>query len=298
MSSAPVFGAQMNPIIAALVVLGPGSVDVTLERSSGWTSIKYAGSAPFHRTKSAVSGLEALDLPGGTYRASTWREGTRTVSAVTRLDNGQTRVSTQSGLLRLRFGDFDPTRTKLVTPVALPVASDNDMFVVQFDTQALPDYRTAIEGLGGTIEQYLPDDAYVVRIAPAQVAALRGMDFVRWVGAFETSWRVEPEVQQGLAAGTLGTRDYYVQVGGDSPARKEVAMTQARLIGAGMQETPSEGSVFRVRLTPGQVGKVAAINGVLWLERWTEPSNDMSQVRVVSSSTPASAGLTSPMARA
>jgi hypothetical protein len=107
------------------------------------------------------------------------------------------------------FGDFDPVVARPALVPGFEARPTNDKRIVQFVIEPLPEMRDAVEALGARVEGYLPYNAYVVTASAEQVARLRALPFVRWVGEYEPMYRVRPEVlafyQGGIDSRTAAT---------------------------------------------------------------------------------------------
>ncbi len=69
-------------------------------------------------------------------------------------------------------------------------------YVLQLDGPLTPERLDALNQAGVELGQYLPVNAYIVRFEPGFRPAVQigGLDFVRWVGPFEKSWKIDPEI--------------------------------------------------------------------------------------------------------
>jgi len=135
--------------------------------------------------------------------------------------------------------------------------------------------------LGGEVANFLPDNAYVVEISADKVSDLKSLPFVRWVGALEPGWRLDESLIKGLKEGTLVEDNYYVQIAGDSVVRKNRVAVQIGLIGGQIVDCPQQGTLMEVRIKPQFLSLVAAVDGVLFIDRKGEPEPDMDNVRIV-----------------
>lgn len=100
--------------------------------------------------------------------------------------------------LHLKTGKvpLDATASMHLGP-ALPLAKEGH-FVVQLDGPLTPQRAADLLAAGVTLGQYLPSNAFIVRLeAGYNVAARLGAaPFVRWVGPFDTAWKLDSEIGQ------------------------------------------------------------------------------------------------------
>jgi len=100
--------------------------------------------------------------------------------------------------LHLRAGRIRTDRDVIVRLSDLaeraPIAA-GDRFVIQLDGPLTSQRRAALENAGVRIGAYLPVDAYIVTFGPdADPEAMRRVDFVRWGDAFDSSWKLDPDI--------------------------------------------------------------------------------------------------------
>lgn len=68
--------------------------------------------------------------------------------------------------------------------------------VVQLDGPMTPQRRSELTAAGISVGEYLPANAFITRL-PVDFqprAALGGLSYVRWIGAFEKAWKLDPEI--------------------------------------------------------------------------------------------------------
>jgi len=95
------------------------------------------------------------------------------------------------GVLRLRAGVVDISTRRSVFDAAQPAARAGQRCVMVFDGPMTPERHRALAASGIRYEGYLPDDAAVVSLG-GDPGAARRLGFVRWVGAYEGAWKIDP----------------------------------------------------------------------------------------------------------
>ncbi len=104
---------------------------------------------------------------------------------------------TPKSLHLLTGGDIDPAAPR-VTP-----APDSDhastVVVVQFHEGVPASLAGSSFDLDARTLTYLPDDALVVRASRSEAQALSNHPAVRWVGPYDKSWRLSPEIAREQA---------------------------------------------------------------------------------------------------
>ncbi len=190
----------------------------------------------------------------------------------------------ESNALHLRTGKvvLDPAQSLHRLDAAAPGATiaEKGHFVLQIDGPLTPVREAALQQAGVTLGQYLPMYAYIVELpagfnAPAQ---LTGMDFVRWLGAYDNAWKLDPEI---------GARSYQTQ------DRQQMAAEGMRLLtiklldgadtGAAIDQVDNlpgatitnldpreDGDLIEVRLPDASISMLADVKQIQFVEEAPE----------------------------
>ena len=183
-----------------------------------------------------------------------------------------TPASAGPALLFLKAGTFDPVADPAPGPSALHMRSTAPFYVVQFDGPVQRAWRDALEGLGASTLEYLPDFAYFARVPDGAVAGVKALPHVRYVGPAHPAYRLHPQLWSEASGGparelSIGTWD----------AAGATALA-SRLAGGGATVLSSGGSrvVARAPVMVASALLSDASAGVSWVEpRWApQPLND------------------------
>lgn len=184
-----------------------------------------------------------------------------------------------SPVLRLDYAHFDP-RVEVPEPFpTLRADQDVQLWIVQFDGAPTEAGRQALRDAGAEVFGYLPDTAHVVRMDAATATAVTSVAGIRWVGAYEPAYRLEPLLRVELREGELDTSRRYNIVVVDRANDKPALAAAIRALG-GVVDHEQPGSIlFQATLTGAQLQKVARLDQVLWIDRWSPPELDMDNAR-------------------
>ena len=181
---------------------------------------------------------------------------------------GETRVSASSPrgtlphlgakgdhLIRLLAGAFDPLADakpdgglRSLTPDSALPAATPQYWLLQVADRRFADAQRAVGRAGGKIAGVVPDATYLVRVTPAQKAAIVNSEAVRWMGYYQPSWRFP--VAAGGRPGVLdlkGRQTYHVYVFDVEPNPALVGRALRRI--AGVKVVNDGGTVIDVRAT-------------------------------------------------
>lgn len=98
-----------------------------------------------------------------------------------------------SRVLRLRTGAVDTLQRENLARSGTALRQDA-WHVMQLDGPMTPQRRARLEAAGIVPGQYLPRNAWIVRIDEAGREALSAMEFVSWLGEYDRAWKWCPRI--------------------------------------------------------------------------------------------------------
>jgi hypothetical protein len=193
------------------------------------------------------------------------------------LDGGQTFVRTvqPSYELGLRYAHFDPVLDVPSVEPDLSSGTDTHLFIVQFVTQPLEEFKEAITSLGGTVYQYIAQYGYLVEMSDSIKSNVESLPYVRWVGPYHPAYRLEEYLIDNFenAEQTYPLQRYNIQV--HTVEMKDILANKISNLG-GIVNTVNGGKVLvQATLTPEQLFSVARMDEVNFIDRWSEYEADM-----------------------
>ena len=221
---------------------------------------------------------DTYDVPGTPTVVRSTQTTDKTISSVSR-DGGRT-WTTQNEIdtkLHLRFGVFDP-KTPPVIPGGLLAKHDNRLFVVQFHTQIISEFRAALNGLGVELHHYLPSQSYLVRMDRSVITRVSRLPFVRCVMEYHTALRLDPDIIIGLGKPAQKARYTIVLV----DQRRDAVGLEARVVAIGAtRETSANGGIlFEATMSQKQMLEIANDDRVLFIEPSTPVQFDIDNARI------------------
>lgn len=273
--------------LALLASVGSVGMGPQISRRGDTTLLQLGRQNPFHVTKAQVSDWREIRFGDSGTRVITWKErsgrGQTTCMYAVSLNGTDVDVVRPSAThIRLKYAEFDPLHSEPSVPTGWQLAPHADSYLVQFATQPLDEYRDALLRLGATIYNYIPDNAYIVRMDDETKERVEALPYVRWVGRFEPAYRLDPKLLQEFRTGQVERGQFIVQVIGDDPALKGEVASRLSLLGVGLDDAPPTGSLMLVTMTPEQLHAATHIDGLAYVDRAGKPETDMDNVRTVS----------------
>jgi hypothetical protein len=173
--------------------------------------------------------------------------------------------------LRLSRATFDP-RTADGPLVAglddrLLAAAEPHLYLVQFVTQPIEEYRERLRALGATSHQYVPNSAYLVRMTASTADVVRHEPFVRWVGEYRPSWRLDDQLVTAFAARTpLPTQRYWIHALTQDLGDKRDLAQRLSSIGATVHGVNSGGYLVNATLSHAQLAEISGWTDVVHID--------------------------------
>lgn len=178
-------------------------------------------------------------------------------------------------LIRLAQATFDPLEAVPAVPADLAYnaqeAQASGSYILQFSGPVLDAWKAAIAADGAILGPYIPDDAFIVRLAPASLAVVKALPYVRWVGPYHPAYKLA----KGIDASS--PRSYRVVLAPWSQPAS--AASKLAALGAVMRTTPaaapndtaavvgdSLGAALVADLSGPAIAQAARLDEVLWIE--------------------------------
>ncbi len=181
--------------------------------------------------------------------------------------------------IRLRHGGFDPLGFAPAPALeeGFEAGEDTNLYIVQFLTQPLEEFRGAIEGLGGAVHWYLADHSHIVHMDSETLEAVEELPFVRWVGPYHPAYRLEEFLLDNAeyANEAYPLQKYNVMVIDASSDTKLDAAQRIEEIGGIVDLDDSGKYLLQATLTPEQLFEIIRWDEILFVDRWSEVETDM-----------------------
>jgi hypothetical protein len=252
---------------------------LTVERSDVASTLSLGGGAPFHSTTARVTGARMIYLPATGTRLVLWSESESGV-AKPFYAIGQNQEPMGSGKstsydLKLLHGPYDPVVHIPQVKTELSSPAHSNLYLVQFVTQPLEEFRAEIVKLGGTVEGFLTNHAHVVKMNPNVRNEVAALPFVRWIGPYHPAYRIEKHLRENEITERL-RYSILVFEGGKEPVAERIAAMGATV------DTPNAGKyLLNATLTREQLVEVAGWDEVQYIDRWSPLEPDMDIVREI-----------------
>lgn len=258
---------------------------VDLIRSGGRIELRLTDGGTIRTTTAAVSNIRTISFGTSSTKVILWDERSpRKVApfyAISLDGEEVNRVQEATNTINLVYKQFDPLQGMPAIADRFRAKSDNSLYIVQFLTQPLDEYREAIRAAGGEIFHYMPNNAYLVRMSESSKELISNMSFVRWIGNYEPAYRTNESVRTELIKGTLQPARYNIMVMERGTSDKDNLAAKIRSIGGSIFSNIPDGFILIADLNATQVEQVLSMNEVCFMDKWSAPQSDMDIVRSV-----------------
>lgn len=147
---------------------------------------------------------------------------------------------------------------------------DQAYYIVQFVGPLREEWKTRVKSRGGRFFDYLPNNAFIVKIDGDIVDAIKRFAEIKWIGLYQPNYKVEPRLTL-KAKSTGGTITVTVQ----TFEAHEVDNVRNRLeeLGAVILATSAStwGGTIRARIAPSLVSQIVNLPSVKWVEEYIPP---------------------------
>ena len=260
---------------------------LSVQAGQGGTSLVLDG-IPFHRTGSVISEERLILVPGTGTRVALWTETYANGQAAPYYSIGRAgapmgRAVETSYILKVRHGEFDPLRRVPPVDRSLESGESENLYIVQFETQALQEYRDAISIMGGRVLAFMANHAHIVRMSPGVRNQVAALPFVRWTGPYHPAYRLEEYLLRNRANADMLSPDqrYNILVFEDGEAGLDAVLGRLNGMGAAVRAVPSGRYLAQATLTAEQLYRVSAWDEVQFIDRWSPMEGDMDIVREI-----------------
>jgi len=223
-----------------------------------------------------VRTLHALD---GTVIAQQWTEAGTSFYRFSRDGRTFTEPRAIDYKLKLRLQEFDALADTPAVPAELAADATAGLFIVQYWTPGLEQYRQAIALLGAENLLFLANAANVWALPPGTRDTVAALPFVRAVVPFHPAYKLEQALLAAIAAKAGGELRVNVLTMHRGAASKQTVARLVRELGGVVEDVSNETFLMSVTLPVQRLPALAACFEVQWIDRWSAPSNDMDIAR-------------------
>ncbi|SET12444.1 Subtilase family protein, partial [Methanococcoides vulcani] len=145
-----------------------------------------------------------------------------------------------------------------------PSTSD-EYYIVQFKGYILEEWKQDVRNTGAVIFDYVPNNAFIVRMNTSVKAEVENLDSVQWIGPYHPSYRISPALSS--SSEETGQADIIVMIF-DTENNDRILND---ITGLGGEIVENSGDKIRIKINKTKVSDIAALDGVSWIEKYLQP---------------------------
>jgi hypothetical protein len=244
--------------------------------------VAVSAPAALHPAVLQASAAAAQAGPEDALAFATWADSAGVSFTAISRDGGRTWSEPQriGRELLLRDGPVAPGQPMPAVAPALALPAGGRVFLVQFRSISLPEWRQAVADQGGEVLAFFPHTAHIVRMDDGARGAVAELGFVERVEPYHPAYRLERGLRDwALAASDRAPRRVNVMAFEWGPQGKERIREAAESMGARVAQWYPSGHILELWVTPAQLVQLAAHDDVMWIDPWSPPENDMDVAR-------------------
>ncbi|MBA1341810.1 MAG: Subtilisin-like serine protease [ANME-2 cluster archaeon] len=154
-------------------------------------------------------------------------------------------------------------------------------YIVQFSGYIREEWKQAVSDTGAVIFDYVPNNAFVVRMKPAEKSLVELLDKVQWIGIYQPSYRISPALSSAISTAAGISAVTQEGNGGEEAACEDIIIllfdahdnerVLSRIENLDGEIVDNAGDIMRVRIDGSKIPDIAIINGVSWIEKYVQP---------------------------
>ncbi|MCK4871522.1 MAG: S8 family serine peptidase [Phycisphaerales bacterium] len=247
-------------------------------------------SVSINAAEADTAGVREVRVPGTSVVLRLWDAADRTGQisphyAISLDGRSFSKARPTSYQIKLRHGGFEPlTGERPAIEPGFAGGADTNLYIVQFLTQPIPEFREAIEDLGGDVYFFLPRHSHIVRMNPEARDAVEALPFVRWIGEYHPAYRLEEYMLHNAddAAALFPLQRYNIMIMRSDMGMKKDVARKIESLGGTVDHVHAGKYLVQATLTPAQLFEVTRFDEVLFIDRWGPYETDMNNSRLVS----------------
>ncbi|MCG7852943.1 MAG: hypothetical protein MIO92_10515, partial [Methanosarcinaceae archaeon] len=142
-------------------------------------------------------------------------------------------------------------------------------YIVQFKGPVHEAWKQEVTQTGAAILDYIPNNAFIVRMTSSVKLQVEALDNVQWVGTYQPAYKISSALNAPSTAAVKVDAEEVVE---DVIVLLFDANDNGRVIAEinnlGGEILDSSGDILRVRMEGSGISGIAAINGVSWIEKY------------------------------
>ncbi|NIS63409.1 MAG: S8 family serine peptidase [Proteobacteria bacterium] len=177
-------------------------------------------------------------------------------------------------LIHLRTGTINTSQKAPDTSVALKSMGlsrvDQGYYIIQFTGPIKEKWKSKVKELGGKFFDYLPNNAFIVKMDGNIRDTVKSLREIKWVGFYQPDYKVDPQ----LAAKAEGMEEW-ITLTVQTFEAQDIAEVRNRLQELGAEILASSGNdwggTIRVNIVSSLIPQIINLPSIKWVEQYIPP---------------------------
>jgi hypothetical protein len=147
---------------------------------------------------------------------------------------------------------------------------DQAYYIVQFRGPVKEEWKAKVRDLGGKFFDYLPNNAFIVKMNGSILDTMKGFEEVKWIGLYQPTFKIAPQ----LTVTPLGIeRPIPLTVQTFEPEELDGLRNALKGLGGTIVSSGANkwGGTVRVSIAPSLISRIINLPSVKWVEKYTSP---------------------------
>ncbi|WP_256621903.1 PGF-pre-PGF domain-containing protein [Methanolobus chelungpuianus] len=144
-------------------------------------------------------------------------------------------------------------------------------YIVQFNGPVLEEWKEELAGTGAMLFDYIPNNAFIVRMNPSQKEHIDSFDFVKWTGNYRASYKHQLDITTNKdlpAISSAGPGSELIVVLFDEEESEKI---REEIVSLGADIMEYSGTLLRINIPRDMIDELASIEGICWIEEHEVP---------------------------
>jgi subtilisin family serine protease len=149
-------------------------------------------------------------------------------------------------------------------------SDDNDSYyIVQSTSYVTDEWKQGITDTGAVLFDYIPNNAFIVRMNSRVLARVEALDTVQWIGIYQPYYKISNGLSGSYSTCSNAEQSIYANITVLLFDAQDSILISHEILVLGGVITNYGGDILRVRIESSKIADIAAIPGVCWIEKLT-----------------------------
>jgi len=140
-------------------------------------------------------------------------------------------------------------------------------YIVQSTSYVTDEWKQGITDTGAILFDYIPNNAFIVRMNSSVKARVKALDTVQWIGIYQPYYKISPGLSGSYSTYSNAKQTVYMNITVLLFDAQDSIHISNEIQELGGVITSYEGDILQIRIESSKIADIAAIPGVCWIEK-------------------------------